>query len=72
MQPILWFVLGLVVAVSGQAVAESLIQYPSGPVDAYGGSLPGETYAPVPGGSQYRDSRGGLHYYAPSSQQKPC
>ena len=69
MKPILWFILGLCVATAGQAVAQ--IVYPSGPVSPYGGGIAGETYAPVPGGYQYRDSSGDVHYYAPS-QKNPC
>ncbi len=69
MKPILWFVLGILVATAGQAVAQ--IVYPAGPVDSYGNAPAGETYRPVPGGSQYRDSSGNVHYYE-SSQKNPC
>ncbi len=69
MKPILWFVLGLVVAISGQAVAQSIY-------DGYGNSL--DMYrgvSPTPGQPTVRDSRGYLYSVpeAPqSSHRSPC
>lgn len=54
MQPILWFVLGLIVAISGQAVAQSIY-------DSYGNPNPNRGYAPAPGEPMIRDSRGYLY-----------
>lgn len=55
MKPIAWFLLGLVVALGGQAAAEF--------VDAYGNPiLQGETYRQMPGGAAWRDTNGQIHY----------
>lgn len=69
MRPILWFVLGLIVAMSGQAVAQSIY-------DSYGNSLdPYRGYSAQPGQPMVRDSRGYL-YSVPepprSSSRSPC
>ena len=66
MKPMLWFVLGLLVAMSGQALA----QY----VDEYGNSLDYlRSYSPQPGAPSVRDSRG---YLSPAPElpthRTPC
>jgi len=68
MRAILWFLLGLIVALSGQSFAE-------GWVDGYGNTTtvsPG--YYSTPGQSNYRDSKGTLHYAPPPvpSLNRPC
>ena len=72
MKPILWFILGLVVAVSGQALAQTVY-------DSYGHVNPNRGYTPLPGDTMIRDSRGYL-YSVPESrpnewdrpQRSPC
>ena len=61
MKPILWFVFGVLVAVSGQAVAQTIY-------DSYGGSLdPYRGYSAKPGQPMVKDSRGYL-YSVPESK----
>lgn len=66
MKPIFWFILGLVVALGGQAAAEF--------VDRYGNPQTGyETYRQQPGGSTYREPDGSFHYQSvPPAQRNPC
>jgi hypothetical protein len=54
MQPLLWFVLGLVVAFGGQAAAEF--------VGPYGESLPYSMPNPTGDGIGFRDKSGHIHY----------
>jgi hypothetical protein len=67
MRPLLWFLLGLIVAVSGQALAE-------GWVNEYGNSLDYQRgYGPQPGQPSYQDSSGRMHYPPPvPSLNRPC
>jgi hypothetical protein len=68
MRPFLWFLLGLVVALSGQSFAE-------GWVNEYGNSLDYQRgYGSRPGQPNYRDSNGTMHYPPPAnpSLYRPC
>ena len=67
MRAMLWFLLGLLVALSGQSFAE-------GWVNEYGNSLDYQRgYAPQPGQPSYRGSNGTLSYPPPAtSSHRPC
>lgn len=68
MKQLLWFILGLVVAIAGQSIAGEF-------VNEYGNSLDYQRgYGSQPGQPNYRDSKGTMHYPPPPvpSLNRPC
>jgi hypothetical protein len=67
MRPILWFLLGLVVAVAGQSIAGEY-------VNQYGNSLDYKRgYGSQPGQPNYLDDNGVTHYPPRTEQHRnPC
>lgn len=66
MRAILWFLLGLIVAISGQALAGEY-------VNKYGNSLDYKRgYSSQPGQPNYRDDSGRIHYPPVQDQHRPC
>ena len=66
MRAILWFLLGLIVAISGQALA-------GGYVDKYGNSLDYKSgYTSQPGQPNYLDDKGQIHYPPAQNNHRPC
>lgn len=82
MRSLLWFLLGLVVAISGQALADPDFDVYGRPTSAFAPKSPGwvdnyglsadhlRGFGSQPGQLNYRDSTGTTHY--PPSSRNPC
>lgn len=66
MRAILWFLLGIIVAITGQSIAGEFVNEYGNSVDYKSG------YGSQPGQPNYRDENGATHYPPRQEPRNPC